>query len=201
MTKEIQEKLQYIFEAVVTEREYQVSRWGTDADKHKNKPNDWVSYICNYATRWQPGYFAPYSTKDLRKFRDEMVKVATLAFAAIEATDEIIQTGSRPDVLDTEKDYETACLLPDETMDIPLAILGAMLRNKGFEVKFISGPVAMYRNQVVESRSYPWDNNLGMFDQYEGKIIFLYQLTNADGKLPDKCNDLGIATKVRFATL
>jgi hypothetical protein len=67
------------------ERQYQLSVWGNEFDD-TNSQNDWVSYITKYAGR---------GTADVQKtlypdpqgFRSAMIKVATLAIAALEALD------------------------------------------------------------------------------------------------------------------
>lgn len=76
-----------VIEAVAKEREYQVARWGLEADDTLNTPNDFVSYITRYSSRWFPGGFAPYTTETVNDFRESMVKVATLAIAAVESVD------------------------------------------------------------------------------------------------------------------
>ena len=61
---------------------------------------DWVGYIAHHSSRWFTGGFAPYSPDELKKFRSQMVKVATLAVAAIQSTDAILEGQvNRPDVL------------------------------------------------------------------------------------------------------
>ena len=89
-----------IYDAIEKERNYQVNKWGNKADVEINRPMDWVGYIANHSTRWFNGGFAPYTNEELDNFRTSMLKVATLAVAAIEATD-VIQRGdvARPDVL------------------------------------------------------------------------------------------------------
>jgi hypothetical protein len=64
---------------VVAERESQ-----PPFDDSENTEGLWAGYICNYATRWAMP-FTFNSTK--YKFRTCMVKVAALAFAAIEWID------------------------------------------------------------------------------------------------------------------
>ena len=77
-----------IYDEIKAERDYQVERWGMKADTTLNEPNDFAAYIANYATRWQDGTFAPYCSETLDAYRECMVKVATLAVAAVEALDE-----------------------------------------------------------------------------------------------------------------
>lgn len=76
-----------IYEAIRQEREYQVGKWGNDADDTLNTPNDFVSYITKYATTWFPGGFEPYTTGTVDEFRTSMLKVAALAVAAVESID------------------------------------------------------------------------------------------------------------------
>lgn len=76
-----------ILAEIRTERVYQRERWGTATDDTKNTPWMWASYICQYATRWMVGSFAPLKHGVTDNFRTAMVKVATLAIAAIESVD------------------------------------------------------------------------------------------------------------------
>lgn len=76
-----------VYEEIKAERAYQIERWGNDKDDELNRPNDWVAYIAHHSSRWFPGGFAPYSPEVLDEFRKQMVKVATLAVAAIESHD------------------------------------------------------------------------------------------------------------------
>lgn len=76
-----------IYGSIRQEREYQVGKWGNDADDNLNTPNDFVSYINAFSTKWFPGGFAPYTTETVDAFRESMVKVAALAVAAIESVD------------------------------------------------------------------------------------------------------------------
>lgn len=92
--------MENIFEEIRKEREYQTSRWGTEADDQLNTPADWVLYINNYASKWMDGTFRPYKRATLLKFRESMVKSATLAVAAIESIDKQLNgTVTRADVL------------------------------------------------------------------------------------------------------
>lgn len=75
-----------IYAAIDAERDYQDERWGHEFDD-KNTSNDWCSYVCRYATS-AAGFDVPTV-----QFRAQMVKVAALAVAAIEATD---RTGRLP---------------------------------------------------------------------------------------------------------
>lgn len=69
------------------ERAYQLDRWGTDPDDTLNTPWMWASYISQYATKWMVGSFLPLKRSVTDEFRSCMVKVATLAIAAIESVD------------------------------------------------------------------------------------------------------------------
>jgi len=70
-----------IYEAVAEERMKQREK-GDEFDK-TNSRNDWITYICRYASGAGDKL---WSRQDL-EFREAMVKVAALAFAAIEAHD------------------------------------------------------------------------------------------------------------------
>lgn len=76
-----------IYDEIKAEREYQKEKWGVEKDDTLNTPNDWVAYIANHSSRWFPGGFRPYSEEVVADFRTQMVKVATLAVAAIESVD------------------------------------------------------------------------------------------------------------------
>lgn len=69
-----------IYAAIDAERDYQDDRWGDEFDD-KNTSNDWATYICRYATN------AAGFDVTTAQFREQMVKVAALAVASIEATD------------------------------------------------------------------------------------------------------------------
>jgi chaperone required for assembly of F1-ATPase len=97
-----------IWNEILAERDYQITRWGTKADERTNRPSDWVLYLSHYSSRWMDGSFAPYSRETLEGFRASMIKTATLALAAIEETDKIL-TGEnlRSDILvGQERDFE-----------------------------------------------------------------------------------------------
>lgn len=74
---------QTILAEIETEREYQDQKWGHAFDD-ENTPHEWVAYIAHYAARHLAGNPAGV---DVDKFRLDMVKVAALAVAAIEAVD------------------------------------------------------------------------------------------------------------------
>ena len=74
-----------IFEEIKKEREYQDSKWGSEFDD-KNTINDWVAYINIYlgkAIIIDRATFKP----DKKQQRTNILKVATLATAALEAFD------------------------------------------------------------------------------------------------------------------
>lgn len=74
-----------IFCDIREERLYQEDKWGSEFDA-KNTADDWVTYIAHYATAAAPiGVIsAPF---DVENFKTKMLKVATLAVAAIEAAE------------------------------------------------------------------------------------------------------------------
>lgn len=82
-----------IYEEIRKEREYQIAKWGNDKDDELNNPNDWVAYITHHSSRWFPGGFRPYDRETLEVFRKQMIKVATLAVAAIESHDRKMANG------------------------------------------------------------------------------------------------------------
>lgn len=65
---------------VRAERRHQDQKWGHTFDD-KNTPNDWVAYITQYAGQAAQLKFDPTG------FRSQMIKVAALAVAAVEACD------------------------------------------------------------------------------------------------------------------
>lgn len=71
-----------IFAEIDAEREYQEGRWGTDFDD-QNTPNDWVSYITRYL-----GNTCGFDI-DPAERRQQLVKVAALAVAAIETQERV----------------------------------------------------------------------------------------------------------------
>lgn len=76
-----------ILEEVAKERQYQQERWGNTADDTVNTPNDFVTYVANYSTKWFPGGFTPYTPETVDAFRKSMIKTAALAVAAVESID------------------------------------------------------------------------------------------------------------------
>lgn len=71
-----------VLNEVAAEREYQNKRWGTSFDD-TNTPSQWMGYVSAYGARNLVGA----SAVDLEKFRVDMIKVAALAVAAVEAID------------------------------------------------------------------------------------------------------------------
>lgn len=76
-----------ILNEIDKEREYQEGKWGNNADDTVNTPNDFVSYVAAYSTKWFPGGFMPYNPKTTDDFRTSMIKTAALAVAAVESID------------------------------------------------------------------------------------------------------------------
>jgi len=69
-----------IVQDIAAEYEYQLEKWGVEFDD-KNTVNDWVAYLANYSSR------ASNMESPPSRQRESMVKVATLAVAAIAAFD------------------------------------------------------------------------------------------------------------------
>ena len=83
-----EEKVLNPVEAIMEERGRQRSlKIGGDTDEFdkSNTQSDWVAYICAYAGRASGK--VRRNEREGQKFRDNMVKVAALALAAIEAYD------------------------------------------------------------------------------------------------------------------
>jgi chaperone required for assembly of F1-ATPase len=76
-----------ILNEITNERLYQEEKWGNTTDDTVNTPNDFVSYIGAYSTKWFPGGFPPYTEETVANFRKSMMKVAALAVAAVESVD------------------------------------------------------------------------------------------------------------------
>jgi hypothetical protein len=69
-----------IFDEVLAERDYQDQKWGgAQHDDNEENEQNWQRYITEYANA--------QGRADGRPFRTRMVKVAALAFAAIESYD------------------------------------------------------------------------------------------------------------------
>lgn len=87
---EYDEKLHcaWLLQDVMQERLHQIEKWGgARVDDEKNTPNDFVSYLAHYSTRWYSGAFPPYDTDTLRAFRKSMIQTAALALAAAQWVD------------------------------------------------------------------------------------------------------------------
>ena len=86
------EGMQSVIDEIIAERERCVKHFdeqGTDIhdfDKY-NSENDWVSYICCYAGRAADKVHSNDNENPMR-FRSNMIKVANLAIAAVQAFDE-----------------------------------------------------------------------------------------------------------------
>lgn len=76
-----------VYKELEDERKYQRERWGDSVDLLINTPNDFVSYISHYSTKWLSGEFTPYSKETVDNFRIQMIKTAAIAIAAVEALD------------------------------------------------------------------------------------------------------------------
>lgn len=72
--------MEKILEEIRKERQHQHELWGNDFDD-RNTCNDWIAYITSYAGK---GVTLEASALE---FREAMIKVATLAVAAVEAVD------------------------------------------------------------------------------------------------------------------
>lgn len=84
-----------IFEEIDAERTYQREKWGDVVDDTQNTPWMWCAYIAHYATRWMAGTFIPLETDIVDLFRASMIKVATIAVAAVESVDRQRARGTR----------------------------------------------------------------------------------------------------------
>lgn len=76
-----------ILQQIADEREYQKTKWGNHSDDMQNTPWMFVSYICQYATKWMVGSFPPIKSYVTDDFRQCMIKVAAIAVAAVESID------------------------------------------------------------------------------------------------------------------
>ena len=75
-----------ILEHIKEERNYQVMKWGNEADDTLNTPYSWLTWINIFGTKWACGQhqFTSEMTDD---FRQRMIQVAALAVAAVESID------------------------------------------------------------------------------------------------------------------
>lgn len=67
-----------IYVDIKKEREYQDGRWGKDHDL-RHSPNDWAAFTMRYLAKTTNEHITPSD------YRKNMIKVAALAIAAIEA--------------------------------------------------------------------------------------------------------------------
>jgi hypothetical protein len=66
-----------VYDEIKRERDYQVHRWGTEADTRVNTPNDFAAFIAHHSTRWFRGGFAPYPTEVVDDYRSQMTVEST----------------------------------------------------------------------------------------------------------------------------
>lgn len=89
MLLDVQEQFAEIMAKIVKEREYQDSRFGTEFD-NKNTANDWLAYISHYAASACRSCTVPDTVSppfdEKKHFEEMMLKVATLAVAAIQTS-------------------------------------------------------------------------------------------------------------------
>lgn len=76
-----------VYDEIKAERTYQNEKWGNKVDDTLNTPWMWTAYITGYAGKWMVGTFAPLGTNTVDSFRAMMIKVASLAIAAVESVD------------------------------------------------------------------------------------------------------------------
>ena len=86
MTKEKdqKDKGQIVLCEVFTERKRQQQLWGNEFDD-KNTANDWAAYISNYINAG--AYSGRQNQYTPKRFREHLLKAATLCIAAVEAID------------------------------------------------------------------------------------------------------------------
>ena len=84
-----------ILDEINAERDYQVHRWGNEADDTLNDPHKWQTWLSFYSTKWTAGEFkvTPQMAKD---FRECMIKVAAIATAAVESYDRQVEENGKP---------------------------------------------------------------------------------------------------------
>lgn len=75
-----------IYDEIAAERNYQVEKWGNEADDTVNTPWMWCCYIASYSTRWMNGSFM-LRTSTVDNFRAAMIKTAAICVAAVESID------------------------------------------------------------------------------------------------------------------
>lgn len=81
-------QLEDYLSSIAHERAYQSAKWGNEFDDQHNQ-NDWVAFITAYAGKgMRKDKYAPDDKyPNPVEFRSAMIKVATLAVAALEALD------------------------------------------------------------------------------------------------------------------
>ena len=77
-------QLELILAGIKTERERQVKLWGDDFDD-KNTANDWAAYVSKYVN--EGAYSGRQDKYTPERFREHLLKAATLCVAAVEAID------------------------------------------------------------------------------------------------------------------
>ena len=75
-----------ILALVKEERDYQIMKWGNDADDALNDPYSWLTWINMTGTKWACGQHQ-FTTEMTDDFRQRMIQVAALAVAAVESID------------------------------------------------------------------------------------------------------------------
>lgn len=89
----------YILKRISEERDYQDHRWG-NSDDDFNSPNDFISYLNHYSTKWLDGTLKPYNEETIFKFRESMIQTAAIATAAAEFAGKVLNKEvHRPDIL------------------------------------------------------------------------------------------------------
>lgn len=83
-TPEISKKAQ-IWHQILDEREYQDKKWGGPEHDDEHNNHDWVSFIIKHLGRAVVWPFSP------KTFRQQMIRVAALAVAAVEWIDRITE--------------------------------------------------------------------------------------------------------------
>ena len=94
-----------ILDEIKKERDYQDNKWGTTFDDN-NSPHDFAVYITKYATRNMGGTLGQktfISDEEYAQIRTDMIKVAAIAAAAVEAIDRKVArrwTNAYKDIVD-----------------------------------------------------------------------------------------------------
>ena len=93
-------RLDNIFDAIRSERDYQVEKWGNNFDD-THTPADWWTFVTFYFSKalksWKINPDAPFAV-DNESLRAGLIKVATIVVAWIEAIDRRLayDKGQRP---------------------------------------------------------------------------------------------------------